>query len=152
MTPEDYARKLNQGFRNNFIDNLGINLLSAGQGRARATLELSPRVTQPTGLFHAGAIIGLADTTATCACLAETNPDAEPRPDLFPLAIQLSSNLMRNTSRGSLRADAELIHRGRTTMVVDVRVIDDRAKLVANVVVTLLVPAAAAARPTPARS
>jgi len=102
-------------------------------------------VTQPTGLFHAGAIIALADTTATSAALAETDPEATGDTALFPLAIQLSSNLMRNTPHGKLTADAHLIHRGRTTMVANVQVTDDRGKLVANVVVTLLVPPAAIA-------
>ncbi|MGH8013173.1 MAG: PaaI family thioesterase [Candidatus Binataceae bacterium] len=120
---------------------MGISLLSAGGGRACAKLNISPAVMQPTGLYHAGAIVSLADTTATSACLAETNPNGEPRADLFPLAIQISSNLVRNTNEGGLTADAEIIHRGRTTMVVNVRVADERGRLVANTVVTLLAPA-----------
>lgn len=140
MTPEEYAHKLSQTFRNTLMEHQGITLLSAGDGRARATLALSPKVAQPSGLFHGGAIMGLADTAATSACLAETNPNVEPRADLFPLAIQVSSSLVRNTNAGHLTADAELIHRGRTTMVASVRVTDDRGKLAANVVVTLLVP------------
>ncbi len=140
MTPQKYADKLRAFYHGTLIQNMGINVLSAGDGRAHASLKMSTAVAQPTGLFHGGAIISLADTTATSACLAETNPDCEPRADLFPLAIQISSNFLRNTNEGSLNADAEIIHHGRTTMVVNVRVADERGKLVANVVVTLLVP------------
>ncbi|MGH7931778.1 MAG: PaaI family thioesterase [Candidatus Binataceae bacterium] len=140
MTPEEYARKLSDTFHATFMESQGIKVLTAAGGRARATVALSPGVAQPTGLFHAGAIIGLADTTATVAALSETNPAAEARADLFPLAIQLSSNLMRNAKQGALTADAEIIHRGKTTMVVNTRVIDDLGRLVANVVVTLLMP------------
>jgi uncharacterized protein (TIGR00369 family) len=140
MTPEDYARKLSATFSGTLMEHQGILLLSAGGGRARAQLALSAKVAQPVGLFHAGAIMGLADTTATAACLAETDPEATADASLFPLAIQVSSNLMRNTNQGNLTAEAELIHRGRTTIVANVRVTDDRARLVANVVVTLLVP------------
>jgi acyl-coenzyme A thioesterase PaaI-like protein len=47
---------------------------------------------------------------------------------------------MRNTNQGNLTAEAELIHRGRTTIVANMGVADDRARLVDNIVVTLLVP------------
>ena len=63
----------------------------------------------------------------------ETNPTAEFRPELFPLTLQLSANLMRNTNQGTLTAEAEIVHRGRTTLVVDVRVWDEQQKLIAKV-------------------
>jgi uncharacterized protein (TIGR00369 family) len=93
-------------------------------------------------------IIGLADTTATAAAMWEVNSDVEPdgefRPELFPLSIQVSSNLIRNTGRGALTADAELVHRGKSTIIADVRVADDQSRLIAKVTVTLLVPKAPA--------
>ena len=58
----------------------------------------------------------------------------------FPLSIQVSTNLIRNTDRGALTADAELVHRGKSTMVADVRVTDDQSRLIARATVTLLVP------------
>jgi uncharacterized protein (TIGR00369 family) len=62
------------------------------------------------------------------------------KPELFPLSIQVSTNLIRNTGRGALIADAELVHRGKITIVADVRVTDERSRLIAKVSVTLLVP------------
>jgi hypothetical protein len=69
-----------------------------------------------TGPFHAGAIIALADEPATAAAMGETNPTGEFRPELFPLTLQMSANLIRNTNRGTLMAEAEIVHRGRTTV------------------------------------
>ena len=46
------------------------------------------------------------------------------RPDLFPLTLQLSVNLIRNASRGTLTAEAQIVHRGCTTLVVEVSVFD----------------------------
>ena len=46
------------------------------------------------------------------------------RPDLFPLTLQLSVNLIRNASHGTLTAEAQIVHRGRTTLVVEVSVFD----------------------------
>jgi uncharacterized protein (TIGR00369 family) len=126
------------------IGSHGTRFVSAGQGRAVAQLDFKPDLTQLTGLFHAGAIIALADETATAAAMWETNPSGEFRPELFPLTLQMSANLIRNTDRGTLVAEAEIVHRGRTTLVVDVRVSDDRQRLIAKFVATLLAPTSSA--------
>jgi uncharacterized protein (TIGR00369 family) len=85
-------------------------------------------------------MIALADETATAAAMWETNPTADFKPELFPLTIQLSVNLIRNTDQGVITAEAHIIHRGRTTMVIEVKVQDEQARLLATVVVTVLVP------------
>jgi len=140
MTPEEFAEKINQWSRGTMIENHGTRFLSAGEGRARTQLAFKPSLTQLTGLFHAGAIIALADETATAAAMWETNPTGELRPELFPLTLQLSINLIRNTNQGTLTAEAEIVHRGRTTLVTDVRVTDDQGKLIAKLTATLLKP------------
>jgi uncharacterized protein (TIGR00369 family) len=142
MTPEGFAQKINEWARGTMIENHGARFLFAGEGKARSQLTFKPSLTQLTGLFHAGAIIALADEAATAAAMWETNPTGELRPELFPLTLQLSVNLIRNTNQGTLTAEAEIVHRGRTTLVVDARVTDDQGKLVAKVTATLLAPAA----------
>src|SRR5207302_5242566 len=84
----------------------------------------------------------LADETATCASLWETNPSGELRPELFPLTLQLSVNLIRNADHGTLTAEAKIVHRGRTTLVVDVEVFDAQRRLIAKLAATQLSPAA----------
>lgn len=140
MTPREFTQRLNRLFAGTLMEHQGIQILLAGEGHARSRLEFKPELRQMTGLFHAGVIIGLADTTATVAALWEFDPQAQLRPERFPLSIQVSTNLIRNTNRGALVADAELVHRGRTTLVADVRVTDDEARLVAKASVTLLAP------------
>ena len=142
MTPQAFAQHLNRLYAGTMMQD--IEMLHAGEGSARGRVEFKPHLRQLTGLFHAGVIIGLADTTATAAAMWEVNsdlaPDGEFRPELFPLSIQVSTNLIRNTGRGALTADAELVHRGKSTIVADVRVTDDESRLIAKATVTLLVP------------
>jgi 1,4-dihydroxy-2-naphthoyl-CoA hydrolase len=143
MTPDEFLTRLNTEWsRGTMIEAHGTRFVSVGDGRAVARLDFTPGLTQLTGRFHAGAIVALADETATAAVMWATNPSAELRPERFPLTLQLSVNLMRNTDRGSLTAEAEIVHRGRTTVVVDVRVVDDRGRLIAKLVATQLAPAA----------
>lgn len=51
-------------------------------------------------------------------------------------------NLVGDTDRGSLTAEAEIVHRGRSTLVIEVRVVDDRQRLIAKLVATQLAPVA----------
>jgi acyl-coenzyme A thioesterase PaaI-like protein len=51
--------------------------------------------------------------------------------------------LLRNTNRGTLTAEAEIVHHGRTTIVVDVRVCDEQDRLVAPLTATQLTPGSA---------
>jgi uncharacterized protein (TIGR00369 family) len=53
----------------------------------------------------------------------------------------MAVNLIKNANRGTLVAEAEIVHRGRTTVVVDVRVPDGHQRLIAKFVATLLAPA-----------
>lgn len=142
MTPEEFARQINEWAKGTMIEGHGTRFLSAGQGRATAQLDFKPSLTQLTGVFHAGAIIAFADETATAAAMWETNPTADFRPELFPLTLQLSVSLIRNTDRGTLTAEARIVHRGRTTLVVEVEVFDERRRLIAKLTATQLAPAA----------
>ena len=72
----------------------------------------------------------------------DTHPSGELRPELFPLTLQLSVNLVNNAKRGTLTAEAEIVHRGCTTLVVEVTVLDDERRLFARLVATQLAPAA----------
>lgn len=138
MTPHEFAQHLNRLYAGTMMKDM--EMLHAGEGRACARVEFKPHLRQLTGRFHAGVIMGLADTTATAAAMWEVNRDGEFQPEFFPLSIQVSTNLIRNTDRGVLTAEAELVHRGKSTMVADVRVTDDQSRLIAKAIVTLLVP------------
>jgi uncharacterized protein (TIGR00369 family) len=66
-------------------------------------------------------------------------PDGTWDPRKFPLTIQLSANLIRNTSAGKLIAEAIPVHRGRTSMVMQTTVRDEQGRVMAVVTATLLV-------------
>ena len=122
------------------IELLGIRAVELGDGRAVEEMEFRPDLCQLTGLLHTGAILALADTAATAAAMTVVNPQGDFDLSRFPLAIQLSANLVRNTNRGKITAEAVATHRGRTTIVVETQVRDEGGRLLALVTVTLLVP------------
>ncbi len=118
----------------------GTRFVEVSAERARLELDFKPELTQPTGLFHAGAIISLADEACTALAAAHAMPDGGWDPAKFPLTIQISANLIRNTNRGRITAEATPLHAGRTTMVVQSTVKDEEGRLLAAVTATLIVP------------
>ena len=123
----------------NLMETLGYRLLEADREHAVAELPYSPRVAQLTGLFHTGSLLTLADTTASYLCMQQIYAGGTiDDPARFPLAVQLSANLVRNTDHGSAIAEARLRHRGRTLLVVETTVRDAEGRTLAIVTTTHL--------------
>lgn len=118
---------------------LGIRLVEATPDHAVAQLDFRPELQQLTGVFHTGAILSLADSTATWGAMQVVGNGAEVPPEQFPLAVQLSVSLLRNVGEGALTAEARAIHRGRTMIVMETEVRDERERRLAVVTTTHLV-------------
>jgi 1,4-dihydroxy-2-naphthoyl-CoA hydrolase len=139
IDPQEAAARLNARAKGTNIAARGTRFLEVSAARAVAEMPFRQDLSQLTGLFHGGVIISLADETATACALATVMPDGEWDPGKFPLTIQLNANLIRNTNAGNLIAEAIPLHRGRTSMVLQTTVRDDRDRVIAMVTATLLV-------------
>jgi uncharacterized protein (TIGR00369 family) len=97
---------------------LGGDVLEIGDGFARGVLPLTEAVMQPTRVYHAGAIVALADEVASAAIHSDNEWDeAKMYAKPFPYSIQISVNLMSNDPVGPLTAEATVVKRGRITIV-----------------------------------
>ncbi len=120
----------------NVILALGLRPIEASGERVVMEMPMGPNVRQGTGVFAAGALIQLADVAATMVCQRAIDPNRE-RDDLpFPLSVQISSNLLRNTSNGKATTTSRLVHKGRTMIVVGSDIHDDDGRLLATVTST----------------
>jgi uncharacterized protein (TIGR00369 family) len=139
IDPKMAARRLNERAKGTNVEARGTHFVEVSAERALAELAFRPDLAQLTGLFHGGVILSLADETATACSLAHVMPDGTWDPTKFPLTIQLSANLIRNTNTGKLIAEAVPLHRGRTSMVMQTTVRDEQGRVIALVTATLLV-------------
>ncbi len=136
----NWAGEFNRRIAGTMIASHGTRFVQVSADRAVLELDFKPELTQMTGLFHAGAIISLADEACTALASAHAMKDGGWDPGKFPLTVQLSANLIRNADRGTLIAEALPIHKGRTTVVVQSTVKDERGRLLATVTATQIVP------------
>ncbi len=88
----------------------------------------------PFGTVHAGALLWLADVTATVLALGSTDLDANGKG--FPLAINLNANLMGNQRDGEIKAEARFVRRGRRVIIVRTVVTGKDGQVLAEVTTT----------------
>ncbi|PVZ14711.1 PaaI family thioesterase [Actinomycetospora cinnamomea] len=109
-----------------FAAGLGIRVETAGPDETVAVLAWSDAHTTAGGLLHGGALMTLADTAgAVCAFLGLP-------PGARTATTQSGTHLLRAVSGGEVRATARPVHAGRTQVVVQTDVTDDRGRLVAR--------------------
>lgn len=107
---------------------LGIEPVEIDEQRVVMRMPFRPEISQATGLFAAGALIQLADVAATWLSLVRLRASGA-RDGSFPLAVQLSANLVGNTDHGDARAEATITSAGRSLIVTQTRVMSDEDRV-----------------------
>jgi len=103
---------------------LAIELEEIGPAKVVATMPVGPRVHQPFGYLHGGASVALAETVASIGAAFHAPAGAA------AFGLEINANHVRPMREGTLRAVATPIHIGRTTQVWDIRISDERERLV----------------------
>jgi 1,4-dihydroxy-2-naphthoyl-CoA hydrolase len=97
-------------------------------------MPIKSGILNPFGTIHAGAIIWLADVTATVLALGSESIPEDGKG--FPLAINLYSNLLSNQRNGEIRAEASFVRKGKQVSVVRTKVTGNNEQLLAEVTTT----------------
>ena len=148
VSPETIAR-WQEAFRGTMMELVGFTIVSASKQLVLAEVPFKPELRQATGLFHAGVLLTLADTTATT--LANLHTQSSPEefdPARFPLTVQLNANFIRNSETTRLVAESVPVHVGRRTIVVRTDVRDAGGHLLATVTNTLVPASDSGSNPT----
>lgn len=104
-----------------FICNLlGVELIEAGVGTARAELTLRPEHMNGVGVCQGGVLFSIADFAFAVAC----NYAEEP-----VLGIEVSISYCKSVKTGKIIAEAKEIARSRSTAVAEMRVTDEAGTL-----------------------
>jgi 1,4-dihydroxy-2-naphthoyl-CoA hydrolase len=114
-------------------DALGFELTTLGDETARATVTIDDRHRQPLDVVHGGVYAALAESLASHATAHAVGPE------FVALGLSNSTSFFRPVGAGTVRAEAERLHRGRTTWVWDIRFTDDAGNLCAASRVTVAV-------------
>ncbi|MES2201321.1 MAG: PaaI family thioesterase [candidate division FCPU426 bacterium] len=101
-------------------ETLKLKVLAVGKGKVSMRMPWSLQASQMAGLLHGGALTTLADTAAAVGTLALLPPGAS------TVTSELTINFISNITKGAALAEARLMHRGRLTMVWEVKVSEEK--------------------------
>jgi uncharacterized protein (TIGR00369 family) len=99
--------------------------------RVISEMPIGPGIRNPYGIVQAGAMLWLADVTASILVMGPETPTEGMKG--FPLAISLNANFISNQTEGLLRAVASYVKRGNTLSVVRTTVYGAEDKVIADV-------------------
>jgi 1,4-dihydroxy-2-naphthoyl-CoA hydrolase len=111
--------------KHTLIEALGIRILTLEKGKVVATMPVDERTRQPFGLLHGGASVALAETVASIGAYELVDKETE-----GVAGLEINANHVRGKRDGLVTAIATVLHQGKTTMVWDIKIVDEEDKLV----------------------
>lgn len=113
-----------------FAATLGIEIGEVTPQRVTATMDWTADRCTAGGILHGGALMAFADTIGAVCAVANLPPGAGTS------TIESKTNFFRAVRGGTVTATTTPLHVGRTTIVVQTALTDDRGKPVAQVTQT----------------
>ncbi|MDE4084914.1 hotdog fold thioesterase [Planococcus maritimus] len=104
---------------------LGIELTEQSAERIVATMPVHAATHQPFGLLHGGASVVLAETVASFGTWHAIDQQKE-----IAVGLEINANHIRGKKDGVVTAIGTPLHRGRTTMIWDIKIVDEEERLI----------------------
>jgi 1,4-dihydroxy-2-naphthoyl-CoA hydrolase len=104
---------------------LGIEWMEVGEDFIKASMPVDQRTKQPYGLLHGGASCALAETIGSVASAMVIDHSK-----FYCVGIEINANHVRSAREGKVTGKAEPLHLGKTTHVWDIRIYDEKEKLI----------------------
>ena len=127
--------------KGNMGEHLGIEWVESGDDYLSARMPVDHRTRQPYGLLHGGASVVLAETLGSVGAAMVVNPEK-----FYCVGLDINANHVRGTREGFVTGIAKPLHIGGQTQVWEIKIHDQKERLVCiarlTVAVLKLLPAA----------
>ncbi len=125
MSKQEKLKTLNAISKNTLMETLDIEYVDFGKDFLIAKMPVSPKVYQPNGILHGGATVALAESVGSAASHIFTDID-----NFEIRGIEIAANHVRSVKEGFIYAKASVLHKGRTTQLWQIKITDDKDRLV----------------------
>ena len=105
-------------------EHIGIVFTEIGDDYLKATMPVDHRTRQPYGLLHGGASVALAETLGSVASSLVLDTSV-----FICVGLEINANHIRSARQGLVTGVASPIHLGSSTHVWDIKIYDDRERL-----------------------
>ncbi|WP_449355571.1 hotdog fold thioesterase [Virgibacillus natechei] len=110
---------------NTLIEALGIEVVSLDKNLVVLKMPVDKRTQQPAGFLHGGASAALAETAASIGANAYVDTH-----ESSVFGIEINANHIKSKRDGVVTAKATPLHTGKTTMVWDIKIVDELGYLI----------------------
>ncbi|RXK62167.1 hotdog fold thioesterase [Lacibacter luteus] len=110
---------------NTIADVIGLRFSEVGDNYIKGTMPVDHRTHQPYGLLHGGASCVLAETLGSVASAKIIDPEK-----FICVGLEINANHIRSVRSGIVTGITTPIHIGASTHVWDIKIYDEREKLV----------------------
>jgi uncharacterized protein (TIGR00369 family) len=124
----------NEHSKNTLMETLDIEYIAIGSDFLTAKMPVNSKVHQPYGQLHGGATAALAESVGSAASNFFIDNKTQ-----FINGIQLSINHIKSKREGLVFATARNLHKGRTTHLWEVRIVDEEDHLISIAKMTNIV-------------
>lgn len=111
--------------KNTMSEALGMQFTEIGDNYLKLSMPVDERTKQPYGLLHGGASVALAETAGSVASALVMD-----RSKFICVGIEINANHVRSAREGIVTGTCTPIHLGSSTHVWEIRIHDDKEKLV----------------------
>lgn len=127
-------KNLNTRTKNTLMETLGITYTDVGDDYLVASMPVNFKVHQPAGILHGGATVALAESVGSSAAHLSIDRDKQEI-----RGLEITANHIRSVRSGIIRGIAKPIHKGRTTQLWEIKVMDEEDRLVSICKLTIIV-------------
>ncbi len=130
----EYLERLKKGEKglNPFLDFLDIKLTDLKDGLADFRMKVRPEYMQGAEIMQGGLVVALGDEAIAHAMMTQLAPDEG------LTTVELKSNFLSAVSEGELIAQATVFKKGRSLVIGDCLVTDDKGRNICRVSATFL--------------
>lgn len=107
------------------VEHLDIKITEAADDYLVGTMPVDEKTKQPYGVLHGGASCVLAESIGSIASNLVVDPAM-----YYAAGLEINANHVRPVTSGLVTAKAKAVHLGKTTHIWDIRITDERGKLV----------------------
>ena len=104
---------------------LGIQIIEINGNSITATMPVDQRTIQPQGILHGGASVALAETVGSISANLTIDHSNQ-----YCVGLEINANHIRAVRSGFVTAVSNPLHIGRSTQVWEIRITDEKSKLV----------------------
>ena len=122
---DDVLESIRKACKSTLAESLGIELLDCSQDQVRASMPVDERTKQPAGLLHGGASVALAETLASIGGLMYAQPAGKKI-----VGQEINANHLRPKKDGIVIGCAKPIHIGQSSHVWEIKITDERERLI----------------------